>query len=105
MAVSVLLDENVEHEVCHRLRSDGYDADHVDFHDRLGKGDSDRALAQYSLENDALIVTYDDDFETHYGESEYWGYSFSRTTTGTRPTSPIRSSGSSKSTHRRSCAG
>jgi predicted nuclease of predicted toxin-antitoxin system len=73
MAVGLLLDEMVEHEVYHRLQSDGHEVEHVHFHDSLGGGDDDARLAEYSLYTAELIVTYDDDFEAHYQESDYWG--------------------------------
>lgn len=73
MVPPVLLDENLEHEVLHRLRKFGHEAEHIDFHVDLQKGDEDETIAQYSLENSVLIVTYDDDFEDHYDESDYWG--------------------------------
>ena len=73
MGPTILLDENLEHEILHRLRNYGYEAEHIDLHENLQKGDEDETLAQYSLENDVLIVTYDDDFEAHYDESDYWG--------------------------------
>jgi hypothetical protein len=76
MTVPILLDENVEHEVYHRLQKYGHDVKHIDFHDTLHKGDKDRTLASYSLENEVLIVTYDDDFETGHDESDYWGVLF-----------------------------
>lgn len=72
----VLLDENVEHEVLHRLRNYGHTVEHIDFHDQLQKGAEDHVLAQYSRSNQALIVTYDDDFETDHDESDYWGVLF-----------------------------
>lgn len=73
MSVPLLLDENLEHEVLHRLRDYGHEVVHVDSSAGLGKGANDGNLARFSLENDVLIVTYDADFETHYGESDYWG--------------------------------
>lgn len=75
-SVSLLLDEHIEHETYHRLQSYGHDVEHVHFHDTLQKGDADRKLADYSLKNDVLLVTYDDDFEVQYDESEYWGVLF-----------------------------
>jgi predicted nuclease of predicted toxin-antitoxin system len=72
----VLLDENIEHEVLYRLRNYGHTVEHIDLHSELRKGVSDHKLAQYSRSNDTLIVTYDDDFETGYGESDYWGVLF-----------------------------
>ena len=62
MGYRLLLDENIEHEVLHRLEDAGHDVEHVDFVVRLGKGASDDALARYSLDTDRTIVTYDDDF-------------------------------------------
>jgi hypothetical protein len=62
MAYRLILDENVEHEVCHRLENYGHDVEHVDFVPELGKGTSDRPIARYSLDTDRVIVTYDDDF-------------------------------------------
>jgi hypothetical protein len=37
MSVSLLLDENVEHEVLHRLQKRDYTVEHVEFHPELGK--------------------------------------------------------------------
>lgn len=76
MSVPILLDEHVEHEVYHRLQKYGHEVEHIHFHDTLQKGDEDSALADYSLTNDVLIVTYDDDFERKYDHSEYWGVLF-----------------------------
>ncbi|MEF8826962.1 MAG: DUF5615 family PIN-like protein [Halapricum sp.] len=76
MPPPLLLDENLEHEVLHRLRNYGQDVEHVDFHDQLQKGEEDQTLAQYSLQHGILLVTYDDDFEDHHDESEYWGVLF-----------------------------
>ena len=49
MAYRLLLDENVEREVYHRLDSYGHDVEHVDFSPELGKGASDDDLADYSI--------------------------------------------------------
>ena len=62
MTYRLLLDENVEHGVKHRLENYGHDVVHVDFVPALGKGTMDREIAEYSLETDRLILTYDDDF-------------------------------------------
>lgn len=62
MSYRLLLDENIEHEVLHRLENAGHDVEHVDFIARLGKGTSDDEIARYSLDADRTIVTYDDDF-------------------------------------------
>jgi hypothetical protein len=66
-----LLDENLEHEVYHRLDSYGHDVRHVDLSDELGKGDPDPALARFSREGRRVIVTYDDDFRTDVPEAAY----------------------------------
>jgi predicted nuclease of predicted toxin-antitoxin system len=73
MSVPLLLDEHVEHEVYHRLQKYGYEVEHIHFHDTLQKGDEDHTLADYSLANGVLVVTYDDDFQRKYDHSEYWG--------------------------------
>ena len=62
MGYRLLLDENIEHEVLHRLTADGHDVEHVDSVPRLGKGTSDETIARYSLDADRIIVTHDDDF-------------------------------------------
>lgn len=63
----------MEPEVCHRLRNYGHTVEHVLTHDILKRGDSDRKLADYSLENKVLIVTHDPDFGDDFDESDYWG--------------------------------
>jgi predicted nuclease of predicted toxin-antitoxin system len=71
MAYRLILDENVEHEVFHRLENYGHDVEHVDFVPELGKGTSDRPIARYSLDTDRVIVTYDDDFVLKIDEDDY----------------------------------
>jgi predicted nuclease of predicted toxin-antitoxin system len=71
MSLSLLLDEMVEHEVMHRLRKFGHDVEHVDLHDELTKGDSDRRLARYSLDTGRIVVTYDSDWAENLDESEF----------------------------------
>jgi len=71
MAYRLLLDENVEREVYHRLDSYGHDVEHVDFSPELGKGASDGDLADYSIREDRTIVTYDDDFIEETPPSQY----------------------------------
>lgn len=73
MAYRLILDENVEHEVFHRLENYGHDVEHVDFVTELGKGTADHSIAQYSRTTDRVIVTYDDDFVLDVDESEYRG--------------------------------
>ncbi|MDZ7731268.1 MAG: DUF5615 family PIN-like protein [Natrialbaceae archaeon] len=71
MAYRFILDENVEHEVLHRLENYGHDVDHMDFVSDLGKGSADQPIARYSLESDRVIVTYDDDFVLDMDEGQY----------------------------------
>jgi hypothetical protein len=66
-----LLDENLEHEVYHRLENYGHEVLHVEVSGSLNKGDSDRKLAERSREERWVIVTYDDDFWTDFSESAY----------------------------------
>ncbi|SDJ55134.1 hypothetical protein SAMN05216226_10516 [Halovenus aranensis] len=71
MVYRLILDENVEHEVFHRLENYGHDVEHVDFVPELGKGTDDYPIAQYSLDTDRVIVTYDDDFVLEVDEADY----------------------------------
>jgi predicted nuclease of predicted toxin-antitoxin system len=71
MVYRLILDENIEHEVLHRLDNYGHDVEHVDFVPELGKGTADHPIAQYSLGNDRVIVTYDDDFVLEVDEGTY----------------------------------
>ena len=71
MSLSLLLDENIEHEAIHRLEQYGHDVEHIDVHDELQKGDSDRRLARYSLATERIIVSYDTDWITDFSEDEY----------------------------------
>ena len=57
MVYRLVLDENVEHEVYHRLENHGHDVEHVGFVSNLGKGVTDRSIAKYSRETDQIIVT------------------------------------------------
>jgi predicted nuclease of predicted toxin-antitoxin system len=71
MAYRLILDENVEHEVFHRLENYGHNVEHVDFVAELGKGTADHPIARYSLNTDRVIVTYDDDFVLDVDEELY----------------------------------
>jgi len=71
--VTILLDECMEPEVRHRLRNYGHTVEHVLTHDTLQPGDTDQELVDYSLKNNALIVTHDPDFNDDFDDSEYWG--------------------------------
>ena len=73
MTVSFLLDENIEHEVLHRLRKRDYTVEHVEFHPDLGKGTADTPIAEFLLRNGWVIVTYDPDFVIGHDESDYFG--------------------------------
>jgi|SRR6056297_3264837 len=71
MAYRLILDENVEHEVLHRLENYGHDVEHVDFVPELGKGTADHPIARYSLDTNRVIVTYDDDFVLEVDDGTY----------------------------------
>lgn len=73
MPYRLLLDENVEHEVYHRLENLGHDVEHVELVDRLGQGVTDDAVAQYSLDTGRRILTYDDDFWTALERDQFAG--------------------------------
>lgn len=70
MAYRLLLDENVEYEVFHRLENYGHDVVHVDFVADLGKGTDDLSIAQFSRDTDRIIVTDDDDFVLSVDEED-----------------------------------
>lgn len=48
MAYRLILDENVEHEVFHRLENYGHDVEHVDFVTEFEEGTADHPIARYS---------------------------------------------------------
>lgn len=73
MVYRLLLDENVEYEVYHRLENYDHDVEHVDFVSELGKGIDDHPIARYSQDTGRIIVTYDDDFVLDVEEKEYYG--------------------------------
>lgn len=71
MAYRLILNKNIEYEVRHRLDNYGHDVEHVDFVSELGKGTADHPIAQYSLDTDRVIVTYDDDFVLEMDDGTY----------------------------------
>lgn len=71
MSYRLLVDENVEYRIVHKLRNYGHDVEHVDDLTGLGKGSPDRALGRYSSSEDRLILTYDDDFVLELAPSAY----------------------------------
>ena len=71
MTYRLVCDENVEHEVMFRLENYGHDVEHVDFVSKLGKGVTDDQIAQHSLREERLIVTYDDDFVLDFEPADY----------------------------------
>lgn len=73
MAVQFLLDENVEHGVLRRLEERDQRVEHVEFHPRLGKGTDDTSLAEFSAENEWVIITYDPDFVKDHDPADYFG--------------------------------
>lgn len=64
MAFRLLLDENLEHELRHRLESLGHDVEHVDEARELGKGAEDETIVRYAADTDRILCTHDDDFVT-----------------------------------------
>ena len=73
MTYRLVLDENVEHEVHHRLENYGHDVEHVDDVSTLGKGVGDQSVAEYSRETGRILLTYDDDFVLELADEEYRG--------------------------------
>lgn len=73
MGYRLLLDENVEHEVMHRLEHLGHDVQHVELVGGLGKGTGDRSIGEYSLEENRLVLTYDDDFLFDFEADDHRG--------------------------------
>jgi len=71
--VHILLDECMEPEVQHRLKNYGHLVEYVPTHDTLQPGVPDWKIADYSLENDTLIITHDRDFGDDFNDSDYWG--------------------------------
>lgn len=59
-----LLDENLEHEVYHRLVDAGHDVVHVEVGSAPEKGATDAELAAFSRTERRVIATYDDDFRS-----------------------------------------
>ena len=73
MSVKFLLDENVEHEVVHRLRKYDYTVEHVESHPELGKGTADTPIAALSQREKWVIVTQDADFVNDHDETDFHG--------------------------------
>lgn len=71
MSYRLLLDENVEHVVGHRLENYGHDVRHVDLIPELGKGTDDQSIAAFTRDEDRVLVTYDDDFVRSVAEDEF----------------------------------
>lgn len=76
MTYRLLLDENVERAVAHKLRNYGHDVEHVDELQKLGKGTTDTVLASYTRQDQRLLVTYDDDFVTEFSPQELYAVLF-----------------------------
>jgi len=71
MSYRLLVDENIEYRIVHKLRNYGHDVEHVDDLVEYGKGSSDRVLGEYSKTTDRLILSYDDDFVLDLDSTEY----------------------------------
>ena len=69
--MKLLLDENIEHEVYHRLEKYGHELLHVEVSDELSKGETDERLARKSRPDGWIIVTYDADFRDDFSDTEY----------------------------------
>lgn len=54
-----LADENIDRPIVEKLRSSGFDVSHVD---EIDKGISDRQVLEIALDQDRVILTFDDDF-------------------------------------------
>lgn len=76
MVYRLLADENVDYWVVHRLEHYGHDVEHVDRAPELGKGSSDEEIAAYSIADDRLILTNDDDFLREFCSDDYCGLLF-----------------------------
>jgi predicted nuclease of predicted toxin-antitoxin system len=48
MSYRLLLDENIEYRIVHKLRNYEHDAEHVSDLSTFGKGSTDKELGQYS---------------------------------------------------------
>jgi predicted nuclease of predicted toxin-antitoxin system len=84
----LLLDENLEHEVYHRLVNFGHGVVHVEVSDGLAKGLSDPDIAAASLNESRVIVTYDDDFRTDFDTTDYHAVLFFEDESLSAPRSP-----------------
>lgn len=71
MAVTFLLDENIEPQVSHRLDAYGHPAESIEDVRELGLGATDTEIVSYSQKNERVILTYDDDFVTDYDPADY----------------------------------
>lgn len=69
--MKLFLDENLEHEVFHRLDHYEHDVRHPEVSDGLAKGVTDADIAAVSSAESRVIVTYDDDFRTDFGPADY----------------------------------
>lgn len=76
MGFELLLDENVEHDVLYKLQARGHDVEHVEFVETLGKGATDTAVAEYSLDTGRVVLSYDDDFRDDFSSTEFFGFIF-----------------------------
>ena len=71
--MKLLLDENLETEIFHRLKNYGHDVRHVSVSDGLSRGMADEEIASVSRTESRIIVTHDDDFRGSIPESTYFG--------------------------------
>lgn len=71
MAVTFLLDENMEPQVYHRLDAYGHSVESLEDVPELGLGATDSEIVTYSQENERAILTYDDDFIINHDPGDY----------------------------------
>ena len=72
MRLRLLLDEDTERDLAHKLRHAGHDVERVSDATALGTGTKDEEVRAYARKTDRILVTHDDDhvavpFNEHAG--------------------------------------
>lgn len=78
MGYRIIADEHIEFETRRSLRGLNHDIEWIGDVAELGRHASDRSIAAYSLAEDRLVLTQDDDFLTTIDPSESAGILFQR---------------------------
>lgn len=78
MVYRFVADESIEFETRRSLRALDHDLERIGDVAELGLSSSDEAIAAYSLAEDRLVLTQDDDFFTKLDPSESAGILFQR---------------------------